>query len=37
MMYGDPWVKTLAKAIEMYPRYKIAALDAWNRMPRAAQ
>lgn len=27
MTYGDPWVKTLAKAIEMYPRYKIAALD----------
>ena len=25
--YGDPWVKTLKKTIEMYPRYKIAALE----------
>jgi site-specific recombinase XerD len=27
MGYGDPWVKTLQKVIEMYPRYEIAALD----------
>jgi integrase len=26
MEYGDAWVKTLKKAIEMYPRYDIAAL-----------
>jgi hypothetical protein len=26
MEYGDAWVKTLKKAIEMYPRYEIAAL-----------
>jgi integrase len=26
MEYGDPWVKTLKKAIEMYPRYDIVAL-----------
>ena len=26
MQYGDAWVKTLANAIEMYPRYDIAAL-----------
>ena len=26
MDYGDAWVKTLKKAIEMYPRYDIAAL-----------
>lgn len=25
--YGDKWVKTLSQAIEMYPRYKIAALS----------
>lgn len=25
--YGDAWVKTLKKTIEMYPRYEIAALD----------
>ncbi|MET4091015.1 DUF6538 domain-containing protein [Bradyrhizobium sp. S3.5.5] len=25
--YGDPWVKTLRKTIELYPRYEIAALD----------
>lgn len=27
MGYGDPWVKTLRKTIEMYPRYEIPALD----------
>jgi integrase len=26
--YGDAWVKTLKKTIEMYPRYEISALDA---------
>jgi hypothetical protein len=26
MEYGDAWVKTLKKAVEMYPRYDIAAL-----------
>jgi hypothetical protein len=26
LRYGDKWVKTLAKNIEMYPRYRIAAL-----------
>ena len=26
MDYGDAWVKTLKKTIEMYPRYEIAAL-----------
>jgi integrase len=26
MEYGDVWVKTLKKAVEMYPRYDIAAL-----------
>jgi hypothetical protein len=26
LRYGDKWVKTLAKNIELYPRYKIAAL-----------
>lgn len=25
--YGDAWVKTLKKTIEMYPRYEIAALN----------
>ncbi|WP_398466518.1 DUF6538 domain-containing protein [Tardiphaga sp.] len=25
--YGDPWVKTLKKAIELHPRYAIAALE----------
>jgi site-specific recombinase XerD len=28
MDYGDAWVKTLKKTIEMYPRYDIAALAA---------
>lgn len=28
MDYGDAWVKTLKKTIEMYPRYEIAALSA---------
>ena len=27
MGYGDAWVKTLQKTIEMYPRYEIAALN----------
>jgi site-specific recombinase XerD len=31
MEYGDAWVKTLKKTIEMYPRYDIAAL----RLPPA--
>jgi integrase len=26
--YGDAWVKSLRRTIEMYPRYDIAALDA---------
>lgn len=26
LKYGDPWVRTLRKAIELYPRYEIAAL-----------
>lgn len=26
MKYGDPWVRTLAKNVEKYPRYNIAAL-----------
>jgi hypothetical protein len=26
--YGDAWVATLKKAIEKYPRYEIAALNA---------
>jgi hypothetical protein len=33
LRYGDKWVKTLAKAIELYPRYRIAAL----RKPPAPQ
>jgi integrase len=28
MDYGDAWVKTLKKTIELYPRYDIAALNA---------
>lgn len=31
MEYGDAWVKTLKKTVEMYPRYGIAAL----RVPQA--
>lgn len=27
MKYGDPWVRTLSKNIEKYPRYRIAALN----------
>lgn len=27
LRYGDKWVKTLARNIEMYPRYRIAALQ----------
>ncbi len=26
LRYGDPWVKTLAKAIDLYPRYRISGL-----------
>jgi hypothetical protein len=33
LRYGDKWVKTLARNIEMYPRYRIAAL----RNPPAPQ
>lgn len=27
MAYGDPWMKTLQKTVELYPRYEIAALE----------
>lgn len=34
LKYGDPWVRTLRKAIELYPRYEVTAPSAPPRRVR---